>query len=129
MTDSLAQQLFAQLQGDPMRRIAQQLGTDPQQTAGAVGAALPLLFGALGRNSARPQGADDLFGALQRDHAGTDLGSVLGSAPEFECDERELQVRLQQGPGHAFTPTNFERKYVADGRVIRRYAFRRRPRA
>jgi hypothetical protein len=45
-----------------------------------LGAALPLLLGKLGRNAAEPQGAMDLFGALQRDHTGgNDLGSLLGS--------------------------------------------------
>ena len=78
MNQSLAEQLFAQLQGAPIEQMSRQLGADPQQTAGAVGAALPLLLGALGRNSAQPQGAQALFGALQRDHAGNDLGSVLG---------------------------------------------------
>ena len=43
-----------------------------------IKAALPLLLGALGRNAAQPQGAQALFGALQRDHVGNDLGSVLG---------------------------------------------------
>jgi hypothetical protein len=31
------------------------------------------------------------------------------------------------GAGHAFSPTNFERKYQEEGRVIRRYAFRSLP--
>ena len=78
MNENLADQLLAQLQGAPIEQISGQLGTDPQQTAGAVGAAVPLLLAALGRNSAQPQGAEALFGALQRDHTGTDLGSVLG---------------------------------------------------
>ncbi|NLD69349.1 MAG: DUF937 domain-containing protein [Limnobacter sp.] len=78
MNQSLAEQLFAQLQGAPIEQMSRQLGADPQQTAGAVGAALPLLLGALGRNAAQPQGAQALFGALQRDHAGNDPGSVLG---------------------------------------------------
>jgi hypothetical protein len=59
--------------------MSRQIGADPQQTMGAIGAALPLILGALGRNAERPQGADALLGALQRDHAGTDLGSVLGN--------------------------------------------------
>lgn len=50
---------------------------------------------------------------------------VLGGAAEFTRDEAEEQRVLALGPGHAFTPTNFERKYVEQGRVIRRYAFRR----
>lgn len=78
----LAGELFSQLQGAPLQQIAQQLGTNTDQARDAVGAALPLLLGALGRNAAQPQGAQALFGALQRDHAGgagMDLGGLLGS--------------------------------------------------
>lgn len=87
---SLVSELMAQLQGAPMQQMAQQLGADRQQIQTAVGAALPLLLGALGRNAAQPQGAADLMGALQRDHAaatpqglgglGELLGTVLGGA-------------------------------------------------
>ena len=77
---SLVDQLLGQLQGAPLQQMAQQLGTDTAQTQQAVGAALPLLLGALGRNAAQPGGADSLLGALQRDHAGgPDLGGLLGS--------------------------------------------------
>lgn len=75
---SLSDEFLAQLQGDPLRDISAQLGTTPQQANEAIGAALPLLLGALGRNAAEPQGAQALFGALGRDHGGMDLGSVLG---------------------------------------------------
>ena len=77
---SLVDELMAQLQGAPLQQMAQQLGTSPAQTQDAVGAALPMLLGTLGRNAAQPQGAMDLFGALQRDHSGSpDLGGLLGS--------------------------------------------------
>lgn len=84
---NLTQDLMSQLQGAPLQKIAQQLGTDPQQAAGAVGAALPLLMGALGRNASQPQGAEALLGALQRNHAGaagdggagSDIGGLLGA--------------------------------------------------
>lgn len=75
---NLAQDFLSQLQGAPLRDISAQLGTTPQQANEAIGAALPLLLGALGRNAADPQGAQSLFGALNRDHGGLDLGSVLG---------------------------------------------------
>ena len=76
----LTEELLAQLQGAPLQQLSRQLGTDPDQTGNAVAAALPLLLGALGRNSAQPQGAQALYGALQRDHGGgMDLGSVLGA--------------------------------------------------
>ena len=87
---SLTDELMGQLQGAPMQGLAQQLGIDSVQAEQAVGVALPMLFGALGQNTAQPQGAADLFGALQRDHSaampqglgglGDLLGSVLGGA-------------------------------------------------
>ncbi|WP_038215856.1 DUF937 domain-containing protein [Xenophilus azovorans] len=81
-SDSLTDDLFSQLlQGGAPQQIAGQIGADADQTRDAIGAALPMLLGALGRNAQQPQGAADLFGALQRDHAGEgsmDLGSLLG---------------------------------------------------
>ncbi|MFT4266740.1 MAG: DUF937 domain-containing protein [Xenophilus sp.] len=78
---SLTNDLFGQLlQGGAPQQIADQIGADADQTRDAIGAALPMLLGALGRNAQQPQGAADLLGALQRDHAdGTDLGGLLGS--------------------------------------------------
>ncbi|MBL8754520.1 MAG: hypothetical protein JNK15_14545 [Planctomycetes bacterium] len=56
------------------------------------------------------------------------VARVMGAAVDFERDEdEEVRVRAA-GPGHAFSPTNFERKYIEEGRVIRRWAFRRLPR-
>ncbi|HEY0332457.1 MAG TPA: DUF937 domain-containing protein [Stenotrophomonas sp.] len=82
-TSSLTTQLFSQLQGAPLQQLSQQLGLAPDQTQNAVATALPLLMGALGRNAQQPEGAQALFGALQRDHApaanGLDIGGLLGS--------------------------------------------------
>lgn len=80
-SSSLVSELLAELQGAPLQQLAQQLGTDTAQTQEAVSAALPMMLGALGQNAAQPQGAEALFGALQRDHAGggMDLGGLLGS--------------------------------------------------
>lgn len=86
----LAAQLLEQLQGPSLQRMAEQLGTDQAQTQSAVEMALPLLLGGLGRNAQDAQGAEALFGALQRDHmptgsqqamglGGADLGGLLGS--------------------------------------------------
>ena len=76
---SLTNDLLAQLQGAPASQFAQQLGISQEQSSAAIGAALPLLMGALGRNASQPQGAQALFGALQKDHAGLAIGSVLGA--------------------------------------------------
>lgn len=80
MNASLADDLLGQLQGPQLAQIGQQLGISQSQASTAVSAALPLLLGVMGRNTSQPQGAESLFGALQRDHTGTDIGDVLGSA-------------------------------------------------
>lgn len=88
---SLTQDLAAQLQGQPVQQMAQQLGVDPATAQTAITAALPLLIGALGRNASQPQGAQALFGALQNDHAGAGgmgdvLGAVLGGQQSRQTD-------------------------------------------
>ncbi len=84
-SQSMVNDLMAQLQGAPMQQMAQQLGASGTQIQSAVGAALPLLLGALGNNAAQPQGAAALLAALQRDHMPSatpqglgDLGGLLG---------------------------------------------------
>ena len=89
---TITDDIFAQLSGAPMQQISQQLGLGQTQTAGAIAAALPMLLGALGRNASQPQGAEALFGALQRDHAGGGmglgdlLGAVLGGQQSRQTD-------------------------------------------
>lgn len=86
MARTLADDLLSQLQGQPMQQMAQQLGASPAQLSQAVGAALPMMLGALGRNAQAPGGAEALLGALRRDHATAapaagmpDLGGLLGA--------------------------------------------------
>nr|WP_164082600.1 DUF937 domain-containing protein [Stenotrophomonas pavanii] len=76
---SLTDELLAKLQGAPLQQVSQQLGISNTQASGAISAALPVLMGALGNNASQPQGAQALLGALQNNHSGLDLGSVLGS--------------------------------------------------
>lgn len=111
---TMTQDLLAQLQGAPLQQISQQLGIDQNQASSAVGAALPLLMGALGRNASQPQGAEALFGALQKDHAGGGgigdlLGAVLGGAKSRQTDGAGMlghifggqQARAEQSLGAA----------------------------
>lgn len=51
-----------------------------------------------------------------------EIARVLGSSPLLQRVESEEE---QLDAGHGFSPTNFERKYLAEGRTIRRYAYRR----
>ena len=50
---------------------------------------------------------------------------VMGSSPLFVRDEEEEARAIAEGPGYAFSPTNFERKYIQEGRILRRYAYRK----
>ena len=70
--------LMQQLDGDTMRQLSQQLGTDESTTTSAVGAALPVLMGALAKNASSTDGAAALAGALDRDHDGSMLGDIAG---------------------------------------------------
>lgn len=104
---ALTNDLLAQLQGAPLQQISRQLGIDQSQAAGAVGAALPLLMGALGKNASQPQGAEALFGALQKDHTasggiGDLLGMVLGGAQSRQTDGAGMLGHIFGGQqGHA----------------------------
>lgn len=71
------------LSGGTVSQIARQIGADERQTGTAITAALPILLGALDRNTDQPGGADALFGALSRDHDGSllnNIGGLLGGA-------------------------------------------------
>ena len=76
---SLSQQLFSQLQGEPMQKIAQQLGTSTEQASSAVSQALPLMMGALGNQAQQggqgAAGIASMLGAL-----GDILGGLLGGS-------------------------------------------------
>jgi len=79
LMDSITQSLG----GDTMKQISRQLGTNESTTQAAIAAAVPLLLAGLARNSASPDGANALHGALAKDHDGSildDLGGFLGTA-------------------------------------------------
>lgn len=79
----LTKMLSEALDRGTIDRIARQIGADEEQTSAAIGAAVPILLGALDRNSDRPAGAESLFNALRRDHDGSildDIGSFLGGS-------------------------------------------------
>jgi len=75
---STLETLMGQLGGSTLQNLSSQLGTDPNQTQSGVAAALPLLLGALTRNSQTSSGASALNNALDRDHDGSILDDVTG---------------------------------------------------
>lgn len=66
------------LSGGAAEQIGQAAGTDPNTTQNVIQAALPLLLGAMSRNTATAQGAESLAGALSRDHDGSILDNLGG---------------------------------------------------
>ena len=68
-----------QLDHQAISRLSQQLGADEDTTRQAVPAALTALLGGLSRNASQPQGAEQLAGALSRDHD----GSLLDNLSDF----------------------------------------------
>ncbi len=78
---ALFDQISQHLDADTIGQMARQIGATPGQTKAAVSAAVPMLLGGLARNSATPQGAAGILGALERDHDGSlldSLGGLLG---------------------------------------------------
>lgn len=67
------------LNADTIGQISQVLGTDEATTNNAVQVALPMLLGAMTRNTSTPEGASSLLTALDQDHDGSALDSLGGS--------------------------------------------------
>ena len=75
---SLIQQLTEQLGGQALQGLSQNLGLDEGTTGKAITAALPMIIGALARNSSSQEGAQSLDNALAKDHDGSILDNLSG---------------------------------------------------
>lgn len=82
--DSIIQLLISQMTGGAVGKISDQLGIDEQKTQQAIGMALPVIIGALNRNTNSSEGAQSLVGALQRDHDGSILDNVSQAVTKEE---------------------------------------------
>ena len=75
--------LTQSLGGEVLGNISRQTGIDQGQAGSVLGAALPILLGALAKNTSQGQGANELHNALAKDHDGSildDLGGFLSNA-------------------------------------------------
>ena len=75
--DSIIQMLSSQLSGDAVGQIGRQIGIDDDKAQQAVGMALPMIIGALNRNTNDPAGAESLTNALKKDHDGSILNNLV----------------------------------------------------
>ncbi|MGD2162457.1 MAG: DUF937 domain-containing protein [Anaerolineales bacterium] len=85
--DSIIQTLISQMTGGAVGEISNQLGIDEDKAQQAIGMALPVLIGALNRNTNTSGGAEALVGALQRDHD----GSILNNLSQAVTKEETMQ--------------------------------------
>lgn len=81
MSASMIDTLLPLLDGGNVQQVSRQLGIGETQASTAIKAAVPLLMGALQRQTSSTGGLDSLAGALDRDHDGSildDIGGFLG---------------------------------------------------
>ncbi len=79
---SLVDLLTQQITSQGLKGLSQQLGTSEDQTTSAISAALPMIIGAMAKNTSSADGANALSNALNKDHDGSildNLGGFLGS--------------------------------------------------
>ena len=77
--DSIVQILVSQLGAGAVSEISKKMGVDDEKAQQAVGMALPIIIGALNRNSSSSSGAEALTHALQKDHDGSILNNLSGA--------------------------------------------------
>lgn len=70
--------LTSQFGGQVLDSMTKQTGLNKNQAGSVLSAALPVLVGAMARNTSKPGGAEALLNALQKDHDGSILDNVGG---------------------------------------------------
>lgn len=76
MSSSVISMLSSQLDDNTIKQISQQLGVNEQSVEQGISAGLPVLMGALDRNTSSPKGAKALTRELRRKHTGGILDHV-----------------------------------------------------
>jgi hypothetical protein len=76
---SILNMLTQTVAGDNLDALAGQLGLNKDQASSAISAALPMIMGALAKNTSSQEGAASLANALDKDHD----GSILDMAGAF----------------------------------------------
>jgi hypothetical protein len=75
---SIFEMLLSQVQPSQLEQIGRQVGVDQDQVASVLEGALPGMLAGLSKNASSSEGAEALWGALERDHSGGVLDDVSG---------------------------------------------------
>ena len=97
MSNDLLSMLQGQLSEGMLDQLTNQLdGADRQQTAVAASGIMSTLMGALAKNAAQPEGANNLANALDKDHDGSILDDLGGL---FSGNVQPQNQRAANGAG------------------------------
>jgi hypothetical protein len=111
---SLIETIFQQIGGNNVKEIGRKVGTDERSTGNLISAALPLLVGALARNSSGEEGADALSRALSNDHDGSILDNLSDFLGRSEPEAGDGILRHVLGDRRKTVETGLSRSSGAD---------------
>lgn len=111
---SLIEMIFQQIGGNNVKEIGRKVGTDEHSASNLISAALPLLVGALARNSSGEEGADALSRALSNDHDGSILDNLSDFLGRSETEAGDGILRHVLGDRRKTVETGLSRSSGAD---------------
>lgn len=76
--ENLLNSILSRVDDQSLESISKQANTTPTQAKSALSSAIPVLMGALARNSKTPEGESSLQNAIQKDHDGGLLDNLGG---------------------------------------------------
>lgn len=80
--ENLLNSILSRVDDQSLETMSKQANTTPTQAKSALSSAIPMLMGALAKNSKTPEGASSLQNAIQKDHDGgllDNLGSFFNN--------------------------------------------------
>jgi len=91
---SILDLLKDQLDAKTIGSLAASLGIDSKMAESAIASALPTIIGALAKNASKPEGADKLGAALDRDHDGSVMSQLGAAAPELIVHGQKILAHI-----------------------------------
>lgn len=115
---SILDMLKGQIGSGALAEVSQRLGADQNQIQQAIGAALPVLLGALARNASRPAGATALHEALVNDHDGSMLDNLTGAVSRTDLTDGDAILGHVLGDRRNAVETGVSKLSGLDGQRV-----------